>query len=407
MKNSDLQMIKSGINMVSPHLNRWLFVAALVILPLQGCGNDSSKAQSKGGMPPPPAVVVERAVMSDFILQSTYTGRIEAIDKVDIRARVSGYLKKRHFVEGSEIKKGELLFEIEQAPFEIAVHEAQANLAAADAALELGKSVFDRTSTLVERKTISKATLDTARATLLQARATVQARKADLQKVQLDLGYTRITAPFSGRAGRAAFSEGAYITTSSGSLVMLVAQDPTYVKFPVPQKQLLEVQRSGGNNDGMFVELTLADGSVYEEKGKILFSDVQATSGTDSVIVRASIANPDRLLVDQQLVQVSVVRKKPDPQLSISQSALLIDQQGTYVFVVDDDNKIVINRIVTGKQLGSLTSVISGLKVGDRVVISGHQKVQPGKPVTPSEPQSASKATSKPSSGEPDAKTGK
>lgn len=393
--------------MVSPRLNRWLFVAALVVLPLQGCDNDSSKAQTKSAKPPPPAVVVERAVMNDFILQSNYTGRIEAIDKVDIRARVSGYLKKQHFVEGSEINKGALLFEIEQAPFEISVREAEANLAAANAALQLGKTVFDRTRILVQNKTTSKASLDTAQATLLQARASVQARKADLQKVQLDLSYTRITAPFAGRAGRAAFSEGAYITTSSGSLVMLVAQDPMYVKFPVPQKQLLEVKKNGGSKDSVFVELTLADGSVYKEKGKILFSDVQATSGTDSVIIRASIANPDRILVDQQLVQVSVVRKKPDPKLAVSLSALLIDQQGTYVYVVDNDNKIVINRIVTGKQLGSLTSVVSGLKAGDRVVISGHQKVQSGKVVTPSEPKSTPKTAAIPGSGKTGAQAGK
>lgn len=403
MKYSDHHTKTHKVKNLSAHLGKSLFVAALLMLPLQGCGEDKSKAQPKRAAPPPPAVVVERAAMNDFISQSSFTGRIEAIDKVGIRARISGYLKKRLFTEGSEIKKGELLFEIEQAPFEIAVREVQANLAAATAALDLRQKVFDRTKTLLRRNTTSQASLDQARSTLLQARATVQARKADLQKVKLDLGYTKITAPFAGRAGRSAFSEGAYLTTSSGALVMLVAQDPMYVQFPVPQKQLLEVNKNGLKSDGVFVELTLADGSIYKEKGKILFSDVQATSGTDSVIVRASIANPDRLLVDQQLVQVSVVRKKPEPQLAVSQSALLIDQQGTYVFVVDDKNKIVINRIITGKQIGSLTTVVSGLKTGDRVVISGHQKVQPGKAVTPSEPQSASK----PKSGGTDAKTGK
>jgi membrane fusion protein (multidrug efflux system) len=158
-----------------------------------------------------------------------------------------------------------------------------------------------------------------------------------------------------------------------------------YVTFPVPQKRLLEVRKANSSPDSVYVELKLADGAVYGQRGAIRFADIQATAGTDSVIVRAAIANPDRLLVDQQLVQVAVVAKKAVPQLAISQSALMLDQQGPYVFVIGAENKAEIRRIVTGTQNGALIAVASGLAAGERIVVSGHQKVQPGIAVNPSE----------------------
>lgn len=360
---------------------RTLLMAVPLVLALHGC-SEGNKAAAPGAAAPPPGVVVSRAAMKDFTRENIYTGRIEAIDKVGVRARVQGFLKKQNFANGAEVKNGQVLFEIEQEPFLVTMRSAQANLASAEAGLTLAQKTFERMDSLSRRGAATEASLDDAKSALLQGEATVKARRADLEKAELDMGYTRIFAPLDGRAGRAAYSVGELVGPSSDPLVSIVAQDPMYVTFPVPQKRLLEVRRNDNEHDGTYVELRLSDGSTYPQQGTILFSDIEATSGTDSVIVRATIANPERLLVDKQLVQVAVVRKKPEPHLVISQAALLLDQQGAYVYVVGQEEKIEIRRITPGQQYGALTEVRAGLSEGERVVVSGHQKVQPGKPVT-------------------------
>ncbi|MEX2614848.1 MAG: efflux RND transporter periplasmic adaptor subunit [Alphaproteobacteria bacterium] len=355
----------------------------LVAFLLTGCDSDAPAPQ--GQAESPPAVIVEAVQLKDVTEERSFTGRIEAIEKVQIRARVQGFLKKRAFEEGAEIDKGQLLFEIEREPYEVAVDQAEANLANAQAALTLARQNYDRTSALARSNTASRAALDTAQTQLSQAQAAVQAQQAALRSAQLDLGYTRIAAPIDGRVGRAAYSVGNLVSIDSNPLVTLVAQDPMYVTFPVPQWLLLEVRKEGRGPDSVFVKLRLADGTIYDQEGQIQFVDVESTSSTDSVMVRASIANPDRLLVDQQLVTVMVVTKQPERRLVVSQSAILLDQQGPYVLGVDGDSKATIRRIAVGEQRGPLIVVKSGLAEGDRVVVSGHQKVRPGMTVAASQ----------------------
>lgn len=335
--------------------------------------------------------MVEKARYEDLNEQVEFTGRIEAIDKVLLRARVQGFLKKRNFEEGAEVHKGQVLFEIEQDTYKIAVAQVEANLANAKAALRLAQETYERTSDLASRNVSSRATLDTARSQLAQAQAGVQAQEAALQAAHLNLSYTQIEAPMEGRVGRTSYSIGNLVGPDSSPLVTIVAQDPMYVTFPVPQKLLLEMRKSGRGPDSVTVELRLADGSVYDQQGEIRFEEVQATASTNSVPVRASIANPKRLLVDQQLVNVRVIRKKPDKKLVISQSALLLDQQGAYVLAVGPENKVELKRIVAGEQRGPLLVVNSGLAVDDRVIVSGHQKVRPGVVVAPKVAGSADK----------------
>jgi membrane fusion protein (multidrug efflux system) len=328
-------------------------------------------------------VVTENASLQDVEEERSFTGRIEAIDKVQIRARVQGFLKARQFAEGSEVKAGELLYEIEREPFELALSQTEANLASAQAAQTLAQQTFDRSRDLADRGTAAKATLDSARSSLLQAQASVKARESELQTAKLNLSYTRITAPMDGRVGRSAYAVGNLVGPDSGALVLLVKQDPVYVTFPVPQRLLLQVRKAGQTEDSVYVKLRLADGSFYDGVGSIAFVDVQATPSTDSVTIRASMPNPKRLLVDQQLVEVFVVRKQPERKLLISQSALLLDQQGPYVLAVDKDNRVAIKRIKTGEQRGPRIIVESGLEEGDRVIVSGHQKARPGQVVNP------------------------
>lgn len=361
-----------------PRRTMGLLLAALL---LAACGNEGAQKQQQAG--PPPSVVTEAAVMQDLASERSFTGRVEAIDKVQIRARVQGFLKARHFDEGAEVKSGAMLFEIEREPFELAAQQAEANLANAQAALTLAQQTFERTEELAGRGTASKASLDSARSGLLQAQSNVKAREADLQTAKLNLSYTHITAPMDGRVGRSAYSVGNLVGPESGALVQLVKQDPVYVTFPVPQWLLLQVRKGGQANDGFYIKLRLADGTMFEPEGQIAFSDVQATTSTDSVTVRASMPNPKRILIDQQLVNVFVIRKVPERKLVISQSALMLDQQGGYVLTVDNDNKVVIKRIMTGEQRGPMIIVESGLSAGDRVIVSGHQKARPGALVSP------------------------
>ncbi len=368
---------------------------------LAGCNEQQTKAQPA---PPPPSVIVEPVVARDLAEERSFIGRVEAIDKVSLRARIQGYLKSKAFEEGAEVKAGDLLFEIEPEPFRLNVQQAEANLASAQAALNLAQQTFDRAEELLGRGAGTKAALDTARAALLQAQANMKARATETETAKLNLGYTRITAPMDGRVGRAAFSVGNLVGPDSGALLLLVRQDPVYITFPIPNWLLLQVRKEGRDGESYVVRLRLADDSLFQPEGQIEFIDVQATASTDSVTVRAKMPNPKRTLIDQQLVNVLVIPRKPDRKIMMQQSALLLDQQGAYVLALDEKNAVQIRRIKTGQQNGSMIVVEDGLAPGVRVVTSGHQKARPGIVVAPQSP-AATPATAKPDAT-PDATPG-
>jgi membrane fusion protein (multidrug efflux system) len=341
-------------------------------------------AQAPAGAPPP-SVIVETVRLHDVAEETTFIGRVQAIDKVAIRARIDGFLASRGFDEGGEVKRDQILFTLERAPYEASLAAAKANLASAQAGQELAQATYNRTKELADRGTSSLSTLDDATSKLSQARATVQAQEAALKKAELDLGYTEIRAPMNGRTGRATYSVGEYVGPTSNPLVTVVRQDPMYVAFPVPQRLLLEVRKQGVSSDSVLVRLRMPDGSTYDQDGTIKFSEVESNAGTDTVTVRAEIPNPKRLLVDQQIVGVSVLAKTPEHKLMVSQAAIMLDQEGAYVLAVTPDKKVEIRRIEVGEQRGPRIIVTKGLTEGDRVITSGHQKVRPGIVVEPSE----------------------
>lgn len=342
-------------------------------------------AQAPAAGAPPPSVIVETVRLRDAVDESSYIGRVQAIDKVTIRARVDGFLASRGFDEGGEVKKGQILFTLEKEPYEAALDLAKANLANARASLELAQATYDRTKPLADRGTSSQAALDDAVSKLAQAKAAVQAQEATVKQAALNLSYTEIRAPMDGRTGRATYAVGEYVGPSSNPLVTLVRQDPMYVAFPVPQRVLLAVRREGVTADSVLVKLKLPDGSTYAHDGAIQFAEVEGNAGTDTITVRAVLPNPERLLVDQQIVGVSVQSKKPELKLMMSQAGLLLDQQGAYVLLVTPENKVETRRIEVGEQRGPLIVVKSGLKEGERVITSGQQKVRPGIVVEASE----------------------
>jgi membrane fusion protein (multidrug efflux system) len=365
----------SGSRVVAPRQAApLLFLAAA----LAGCGAEPAKPPQ-----PVPTVIVASVQPKDLSSERTFTGRIEAIEKVPLRARVQGFLIARNFEEGAKVEKGRLLYEIDKLPFELAVKQAEGNLANAAAALQLARLTFERQQELAERGSAasSKAQLDQARVGLAQAEAMTRVREAELKAAQVNLGYTGIHAPFEGRIGRSAYAVGDIVGPSGNPLATLVAQDPVYVTFPVPQRVLLDVRRSAAGRDDYLVQIRLADGSVYSENGQIRFADVQATASTDSISVRASIPNPKGDLTDQQLVEVMVVRKEPETRLVMPQSALLLDQQGAFALVVDKAGKVEQRRIRVGAQAGPLIVVESGLSAGDSVVVNGHRSARPGSTV--------------------------
>jgi membrane fusion protein (multidrug efflux system) len=340
-------------------------------------------APAPAAKPPLPSVIVETIQEVDVSASRTFTGRIEAMEKVGVRARVDGFLKPRKFEEGAMVKKGDVLFEIDPSSYQVNVTLAEANLANAEAARALAQITLDRQQELYTRNSgaISKQQIDQSSASLKQADAVMKARQSDLENAKLMLGYTIITAPFDGKVGRAAYSTGEYVGPSSQPLVSIVQQDPMYVSFPLPQAVLLESLKDGRDKSDYFLQITLADGSVYPEKGKIEFADVSASASTDSVTVRARMANPKGYLIDQQIVQVAVVRNQSEKRLLMPQSALLLDQQGSFTLTVDASGKVGIARLKLGAQRGSAMVVEQGLKAGDRVVVSGHQKARPGQMV--------------------------
>lgn len=334
---------------------------------------------------PPPGVIVETVKAKDLSEQNSFTGRIEAINKVELKARVAGTLDKREFVEGSKVDQGAVLFVIEKAPYQIAVAQAKAAVADAEASVRLAEVTFDRYKTLSARDVASKAELDRSQAQLDQAKANLEGQKASLQNAELNLSYTDVVAPLTGAIGRASVSVGDYVTLSSGPLATLVQQDPIYATFPVPQRTILEVQRSHLGPDSVEALIILPDGTTYDHPGKIVFMDVSANPSTDTVAVRASVPNPDGVLFDEQIVQVMVRSKQSEERLVVSQAALLLDQQGSYVLAVNGEDIVEARRVKLGAQRGTDFLVEEGLAEGDRVIVSGLQKVRPGMKVEPQE----------------------
>jgi membrane fusion protein (multidrug efflux system) len=344
-------------------------------------------APAKQAAAPPPAVVVTSVAKQDVTPSTTFNGRIEAVDTVELRARVQGFVEKRLFDEGAEVKAGDLLIVLEKAPYEAQIGQVKGQITSAEGALRLAKIDVDRSDTLVRRQAAAQSRLDESNAKHAQALGELQQLQAALKRSELDLSYTEIRAPMDGRVGRFRVSVGDFVTPSSEPLAEIVSQDPMYVAFPVSARTLLEVRKraesAGGNPQNLRVKLRLPDGSIYGESGAINFVDVQVSSTTDTVIVRATIPNTrnsrsERFLIHNQLVTAIIEQAEPEQALVVPQAAIAIDQAGPYVLVVDKEGKAEQRRIRLGSRHGSEISVVDGLKAGERVIVEGLQKVRPG-----------------------------
>lgn len=363
----------------------WPFVALAVFL--AGCGKSEPTAAPKAA--PPPAVTVVRAALEDVTPTRTFTGRIQAIEKVDLRARVQGFLEKWAFQEGTDVKQGDLLFVIEKPPYEAAVADAKGAIERAQGALKLAEVEVDRYRELVKKQAAAQNDLDLRVAKQTEARGALMQSQAGLQKAELDLSYTDVTAPLSGRVGAAAYSVGSFVSSSSEPLATIVRQDPTYVVFPISYRLVTELRRQqvdkGEDPRAVKVKLRLADGSVYAHSGTINFVDVEVNPSTDTLAIRAELPNPDRVLIDGGLVTAVIESAQPQRALVVPQQAILADQAGLYVLAVDAENKVQMRRIETEPAIDGRVPVKKGVAEGDRVIVDGAQKVRPGIAVTATE----------------------
>ena len=336
---------------------------------------------------PAPVVTVVAIELADITPSATFTGRIEAIDKVDLIARVDGFLEQRPFIEGSMVDVDDLLFAIEKGPYEAQLGEVDAAIVAAKADYELAKLEADRQSTLVEREAAAQAVLDRANAEAEKALAAVQREEATRATALLDLGYTDIKAPIAGKIGRASVSVGDYVGPSNGALATIVSQNPMYVTFPVTERQLWAFRQreaaSEADRNALSVKVRVANGDLYPHSGSIDFVDVQVNPGTDTVTLRARIANPDSQLIDQQLVTAVIETAELQSALLVPQQAVLSDQGGRFVLVVGSDDVVEQRSIEVGSTVAGSYVVTDGLEAGDLVITEGIQRARPGMVVDP------------------------
>src|SRR6516165_3216372 len=337
---------------------------------------------------PPPAVTVAPVVSRQITETGAYIGRVTAIDKVDIVARISGFIEQRNFVEGQQVKKGDLLFRIEQDTYKAAVDQQRANLEKAKATAVNTKLQLERGKELVRNSNIPQSTLDQRAADDAAAQASIMEAQALLEQAQINLGYTEIRSPIDGRIGLATFTEGNLVQPSSGKLATIVSQDPIYVIFQPSERDVISYKRriaaSTEKNPHVTVHIKLPDGSMYPHAGETNFLDVQVDTTTDTVSVRARVPNPNRILIPGGVVGVMSELGAPKSALVIPLSAVQLDQAGRYVLVVNPDKKVEQRRVTTGAERGRDVVVAEGLKEGELVVVEGIQKVRPGQVVTAS-----------------------
>ena len=354
------------------------------------------------GAPPPPAVGVMAVHSQPVTSSAQYIGRIQAIDRVALVPRVTAYLDRRLFEEGAEVKKGDLLYVLEQGPFQAQVLAQQGALAQAQANVVNARVNFQRQAELLRTPAGQKQAYDNASETAQSGAANVLTAQGNLQSAQIQLGYTEIRAPVDGRITSTAVNEGNVVSTSSGALATIVTQDPMYVVFPAATRDVLALQRKYQDSGGLgqaAVKLTLGDGSSYDHDGHLDYVSPTVANETDTITLRATVANPQRghgaggngltsrELVDGEFVTVTLQDPHPVQHLVIPRAAVLSDQQGDYAFTVDAQHHARRVNLKLGDIVGTESVVLSGLTEGEGVIVDGLQRVHDGGVVSPAAPQ--------------------
>jgi multidrug efflux system membrane fusion protein len=343
--------------------------------------------------PPPAPVTVSQPVSKDVVEWDEYQGWVEAVDTVAIRSRVSGYLDSIHFKDGAEVKKGDLLFVIDPRPYKAELDRAQADLLQAQTRFELASNDLARADRLLKVKAISAEEADSRAKNERMTAAAIQSARASLEMAQLNMDYTQIRAPISGRIGRKMFTEGNLVNgtmAESTALATIVSLDPIYCRFDADEQSILKYQQLArlGQQENLRggkwpCEIALANEADFSHKGVLDFVDNQVDTATGTLRVRGIFSNPDRVLQPGFFARVRVPGSAPYPALMIPDQAVGSDQDQKFVFVVDEQNTVQFRPIKLGPLINGLRVVREGVQPKDWVVINGLMSVRPGAKVNP------------------------
>ncbi|MCS0706107.1 efflux RND transporter periplasmic adaptor subunit [Massilia aurea] len=349
---------------------------------LSACGKDPKPAP-----PAVPEVAILTMATTNVALNIALPGRTAPFLLAEVRARVDGIVQERRFTEGADVRKGEALYLIDPAPYRAAVKSAEAELQRAQATLASNVSQLNRNRVLVKENAVSKQEFETTEAAQLEAAADVAAAKAALEVARINLGYTTVTAPIAGRSSASAVTQGAYVQGSAATLMTTIQQiDPMYVDLQQSSSEGLALRReiAAGRvrmegTDAAKVSLQLEDGSTYSRSGTLAFSGVTVDQATGSVTLRARFPNPDKLLLPGMFVRASVSQGVRQGVMRVPATAVTRTPQGTAtVMIVGQDNKVALRTVRTGTLVDGFWLVDDGLKAGERVIVSGVQKLRPG-----------------------------
>jgi membrane fusion protein (multidrug efflux system) len=368
-------------------------VLLLLILTVLPVGADAQPASAG-----PPAVGVVRAERQQITETDEFIGRIQSVGRVALVARVSAYLEKRQFVEGAEVKKGDLLYLLEQPPFQAVVDADKANVAQLEAQHTYAQQQLARSTYLMKTPAGQQQTVDQDLSNERSLAAQVASAKAQLETAEINLGYTEIRAPIDGKISATDVTEGNVVSPTTGTLANLVSQDPMYVLYSVSVRAGIDLRNrydAKGGFNAVVLKIRLPDGRIYGQNGKLDYVGPTVATNTDTITVRGVVPNPrfpnmppdspaPRELFDGEFVTVMIEGVEPITVLAIPRAAVLSDQQGDYVYVVDAQNKAEQRRIHLGQSTPSTAVVSNGLKEGELVISEGLQRVRPGQTVSPS-----------------------
>lgn len=357
---------------------------------------DAATGQGKRGPAggPPPVVTVSRPVTREVVEWDEYTGRFDAVETVEVRARVAGYLEQVHFKDGQHVAKGDPLFTIDSRPFERALEQAQAELSLAQTKLANANLDVTRGEPLVERKVMSQKTFDDRSSIKREAEAAVKVAEAKVRTAELDLQFTRVVAPISGRMSRTLVTAGNYVTAGGAAtptlLTTIVSQSPIYLYFDVSEANTIKYRRlvmsgatAGVGENGAVIELGLPDEQGYPHRGRVDFSDNRLDPGTSTLRARALVENKDGLFAAGMFARVRVAGTAPAVSVLLPDEAFGTDQASRFAFVVGDDGTVRRQVVELGPIISGLRVVRKGLKAEDWVVVKGLQRARPGQKVNP------------------------
>jgi len=367
-------------------------LAIAVAAALTACGGGDKAGGAAGGMPPPPQVGVIKAELQPVSLQTELPGRVEAQRTAQVRARVNGVVLKRLFTEGAEVKAGQLLFQIDPAPYQAALDSAQATLIKAQANLAQAAAQAERNKPLVDGKAISQQEYIASVAAAKAAEADVAAAKAAIKTAKLSLDYAAVSAPISGRIGRALVTEGALVSAAEATQLALIQQTGSvYVNFTQSANEVQQLRRAlasgklrSAGDQAAQVRIVLDDGTELAKPGKLLFTDLSVDASSGQVTLRAEVPNPGQQLLPGHYVRVRLSQGELPAGILLPQQAVKRSNQGDSVLLVGADNKPVPRMVKVDQAQGNQWVVLDGLKPGEQVIVDGFQKMfVPGAPVSP------------------------